>query len=172
MAWRKTGIDIMPRGYKDNDAETASTIMEGGWLRTGDIGYIGENSYLHVVDRVKDLVKYKGFQVSPSELEDILIRHPLVREAAVVGVWNDREATELPRAYVVLGHTVAPEKLKEDLETIAAFVAGRVSNYKRLRGGVAVVDALPKNATGKVLKKELKARGKYDLESVALSAKL
>lgn len=137
--------------------------MKDGWLRTGDIGYIDATNYLHIFDRVKDLIKYKGFQVAPSELENIIIRHPLVREAAVVATWSEREATELPLAFVVLDRVVGDKaRLREVREDIGAFVASRVSSYKRLRGGVVVLDALPKNTTGKVLKKELKER-KVDL---------
>ncbi|OJJ37954.1 hypothetical protein ASPWEDRAFT_171407 [Aspergillus wentii DTO 134E9] len=142
------GPNVM-MGYKDNAEETAKAI-QNGWLRTGDLGFIDQNDCLHIYDRIKDLIKYKGFQLAPSELENILILHPLVQEAAVIGIWSENEATEVPRAFVVLKSKTA------DVCEIAAFVASRVSNYKALRGGVVVVDALPKNPTGKVLKKQLR----------------
>ena len=97
-----------------------------------------------------------SFQVTPSELESKLIHHPLVREAAVIGVWNADEATEVPRAFVALRDNTQKQDQMRVARSISGFVAERVSNYKRLRGGVVVVDALPKNPTGKILKKALK----------------
>lgn len=97
-----------------------------------------------------------SFQVTPSELESKLIHHPLVREAAVIGVWNADEATEVPRAFVVLRDDVHEQGRVRVVRSITGFVAEQVSNYKRLRGGVVVVDALPKNPTGKIMKKALK----------------
>ncbi|KAL4895011.1 hypothetical protein BDV59DRAFT_200269 [Aspergillus ambiguus] len=149
------GPNVM-MGYKDNEEETTKAILEGGWLRTGDLGYIDKSGYLTVYDRIKDLIKYKGFQVAPSELENIIIRHPLVREAAVIGVWDDQQATELPRAFVALKKPAQQNATADVHKSISNFVADQVSNYKRLRGGVVIIDALPKNPTGKVMKKELK----------------
>lgn len=97
-----------------------------------------------------------SFQVTPSELESKLIHHPLVREAAVIGVWNGDEATEVPRAFVVLRDDAQKQDRARVVRSISGFVAEQVSNYKRLRGGVVVVDTLPKNPTGKILKKVLK----------------
>ena len=97
-----------------------------------------------------------SFQVTPSELESKLIHNPLVREAAVIGVWNADEATEVPRAFVVLRDDAQKQDRAAVVRSISGFVAEQVSNYKRLRGGVVVVDALPKNPTGKILKKALK----------------
>lgn len=96
-----------------------------------------------------------SFQVTPSELESKLIHNPLVREAAVIGVWNADEATEVPRAFVVLRDDAQKQDRAAVVRSISGFVAEQVSNYKRLRGGVVVVDALPKNPTGKILKKAL-----------------
>lgn len=99
-----------------------------------------------------------SFQVAPSELESIIIQHPLVREAAVISVWSSSEATEVPRAFVVLKDEAISSGQKESDHTrsISRFVTDKVSSYKRLRGGIFVIDALPKNPTGKVLKKALK----------------
>ena len=102
------------------------------------------------------LLTQSSFQVMPSELESILIQHALVREAAVIGVWSADEATEVPRAFVVLRDEAQNKNRDHVLRSISGFVADQVSSYKRLRGGVFVVDALPKNPTGKVLKKALK----------------
>lgn len=100
------------------------------------------------------------FQVTPSELENILVQHPLVHEAAVIGAWSADQATEIPCAFVVLKNAVRQTSVGVEgvSKDISDFVASRVSNYKRLRGGVIVIDSLPKNPTGKVLKKELKGR--------------
>ena len=102
------------------------------------------------------LLTQSSFQVMPSELESILIQHALVREAAVIGVWSADEATEVPRAFVVLRDEAQNKNRDHVLRSISGFVADQVSSYKRLHGGVFVVDALPKNPTGKVLKKALK----------------
>lgn len=176
---------MIHRGYKDNEQETASTMFEDGWLRTGDLGYIDDHGYLTVYDRIKDLIKYKGwvtilrtymshanssrFQVAPSELENLLIRHPLVREAAVIGIWSEKEATEIPRAFVVLKEPVQPSAMADVSKSIADFVATQVSTYKRLRGGVVIIKELPKNTTGKVLKKALKDEELLDKPVVSLA---
>lgn len=99
-----------------------------------------------------------SFQVAPSELESILIQHPLVREAAVISVWSAGEATEVPRAFVALtDEAIASGQQESDLlRSISRFFADKVSSFKRLRGGIFVIGALPKNPTGKVLKKALK----------------
>lgn len=99
-----------------------------------------------------------SFQVAPSELESILIQHPLVREAAVISVWSAGEATEVPRAFVALTDEAIASGQQEShhARSISRFVTDKVSGYKRLRGGVFVIDALPRNPTGKVLKKTLK----------------
>ncbi|KAF2494596.1 acetyl-CoA synthetase-like protein [Lophium mytilinum] len=151
-------------GYKDDEATTQESMIDGDWLRTGDLGYIDKKGFLVLYDRLKDIIKYKGFQVSPLELEDIAHRHPLVDEVAVCGVWSEAEATELPRAYVVLkqGVETSPTQLSRHAESISAFVSGKVSTYKQLRG-IVFVDGLPKNPTGKVLRRVLRAeREKYE----------
>lgn len=123
---------------------------------------------------MKDLIKYKGFQVAPSEIESILIQHPLVREAAVIGVFSADEATEVPRGFVSLKDVIKSEQRAWVSNSTDKFLAERIFNYKRLRGGVFIVDELPRNPTGKVLKKVLKE--KYgDLsspETSKLTAKL
>ncbi|KAJ2890903.1 putative 4-coumarate--CoA ligase, partial [Zalerion maritima] len=148
-------------GYKDNPAATKETITDGGWYRTGDLGYIDDLGFLVMYDRIKDIIKVKGFQVSPVDLEEILARHPLVDEAAVCGVWSESDSSDLPRAYVVLTDKAA-EKPKA-AASISDFVSGQVSTYKRLTGGVVFVDALPKNTSGKVLRRVLRTeKAKYE----------
>ncbi|KAF2802373.1 acetyl-CoA synthetase-like protein [Mytilinidion resinicola] len=155
---------VKRRGYKDDELTTQESMIDGDWLRTGDLGYIDKDGFLVLYDRLKDIIKYKGFQVSPLELEDIAHRHPLVDEVAICGVWSESEATELPRAYVVLKKEVekSPTHLSRHAESISNFVSEKVSTYKQLRG-IVFVDDLPKNPTGKILRRVLRMeREKYE----------
>lgn len=136
-------------GYHNNEKATKDTITSDGWLRTGDIGYYDENNRFYITDRLKELIKVKGFQVPPAELEEILRSHPAIADAAVIGI-PDRCSGEIPRAYVVVKDPSIKEK------DIQNFVAEKVAEYKRLEGGVEFVTQIPKNATGKILRKELK----------------
>ncbi|XP_037082474.1 4-coumarate--CoA ligase-like [Pollicipes pollicipes] len=142
------GPQVM-KGYYRNPEATAATIDADGWLHTGDVGYYDEQGAIYIVDRVKELIKYKGFQVAPAVLEDLLRQHDCVADAAVVGV-PDEEAGELPRAYIVLRRSGVAE------DELAAFVNGQVSPHYQLRGGVRVVDSIPKNAAGKTLRRQLR----------------
>jgi acyl-CoA synthetase (AMP-forming)/AMP-acid ligase II len=143
------GPQVM-KGYLNNPAATAAILDENGWLHTGDLGYIDADGHLYIVDRLKELIKYKGFQVPPAELEAVLLRHPDVTDAAVIGVPDD-EAGEIPVGYVVLtpGATASTEE-------ILRFVAGEVAHYKQIRR-LEVIDAIPKSAAGKILRRELRA---------------
>ncbi|XP_049788641.1 luciferin 4-monooxygenase [Schistocerca nitens] len=141
---------IIMKGYCGDNAATGETIDGEGWLHTGDIGYFDSDNYFFIVDRVKELIKYKGFQVPPAELEAVLLSHPKIKDAAVTSV-PDVEAGELPLAYVVKQQGVS---LTE--EEVISFVAGLVSPQKRLRGGVRFVNAIPKTASGKILRRLLK----------------
>ncbi|KAJ5560168.1 hypothetical protein N7513_002567 [Penicillium frequentans] len=149
-------------GYMHNVKETAETTLEGGWLRTGDLGYLDSKGYLYIYD----------FQVAPAELENIIIQHPLVEEAAVIGVWSASQDTELPRAYVVLREDLRGYSNAAVLQEISDFVSNKVSNYKRLRGGMVAIEALPRNTTGKVLKKVLKDKAANSDEKRVLGPKL
>jgi acyl-CoA synthetase (AMP-forming)/AMP-acid ligase II len=135
-------------GYLGDPEATAATIDANGWLRTGDLGRFDDDGFLFLRDRVKDLIKVKGFQVAPAELEALLREHPAVADAAVVGVPDD-EAGERPVAFVVTRGEV-------DREALVALVAGQVAPYKRLRE-IVEVDALPRSPTGKLLRRELVA---------------
>lgn len=144
------GPQIM-KGYHNNDKATAETITPEGWLRTGDIGHYDDNHEFYITDRLKELIKVKGFQVPPAELEEILRDHPDITDAAVIGIPH-HNAGELPRAYVVRKNPNITEKDIKD------YVAKKVAEYKRLEGGVEFIDAIPKNATGKILRRELKKK--------------
>ena len=142
------GPQVM-KGYLNNERATRDTIDEDGWLRTGDVAVIDEHHHVSIVDRVKELIKYKGFQVPPAELEALLIAHPQVADVAVIGVPDD-EAGELPKAFVV----PAPgAELTE--EEIKAHVAEHVASYKQVRL-VEFVDSIPKSPSGKILRRMLR----------------
>lgn len=136
-------------GYHRNKVATKNTISEG-WLHTGDVAKYREDGQFIIIDRLKELIKVKGFQVAPSELEDLIRQHEGVVEVAVTGIPDER-AGELPRAYVIRKN----RKVQE--QDIMRFVAAQVAPHKKL-GGVMMVDSLPKNSTGKVLRRELKAQ--------------
>lgn len=140
---------MVMKGYLNNPEATAATIDEDGWLHTGDIGHVDADGHLYIVDRLKELIKYKGFQVPPAELEALLLTHPAVADAAVIGL-PDEEAGEIPIGYVVLrpGQEVSAQE-------IADFVAGQVAHYKHLRR-VEITDAIPKSASGKILRRVLR----------------
>jgi acyl-CoA synthetase (AMP-forming)/AMP-acid ligase II len=137
-------------GYLGNPEATASTIDEDGWLHTGDIAVRDSDNYFTIVDRLKELIKYKGYQVPPAELEALLITHPQVADAAVIGV-PDEECGELPKAFVV----AADDEL--DPNELIGWVAERVAPQKRIRM-VEVVEEIPKSPSGKILRRVLKER--------------
>lgn len=145
-----SGPQLM-KGYYNNPKATAETIDSAGWLHTGDIALYNEQNQFFIVDRLKELIKVKGLQVSPSELEDVLRRHPAVLDVAVIGVPDDM-AGELPRAYIVKKEGISVSK-----SDISEFVDTKVAPHKRLKGGVVFIDAIPKTNTGKLLRRELKA---------------
>jgi acyl-CoA synthetase (AMP-forming)/AMP-acid ligase II len=147
------GPNVM-KGYLGAPDATAATIDDDGWLRTGDIVTVDSQGYFFVVDRLKELIKYKGYQVAPAELEGLLLTHPAVADAAVVPLPDD-EAGEVPKAFVVLKSdtdtiTVTPQSLME-------FVASEVSHYKHIRQ-VEFIDAIPKSPSGKILRRLLRDR--------------
>jgi acyl-CoA synthetase (AMP-forming)/AMP-acid ligase II len=142
------GPQVM-RGYLDDPEATAATVDADGWLHTGDVGRADEDGYVVLVDRVKELIKYKGYQVAPAELEAVLVEHPMVAEAAVVGR-PDEEAGEVPKAFVAPAGEATAEGGK-------AVVAERVAPYKKLRA-LEVVDEIPKSPSGKILRRVLKER--------------
>ena len=144
------GPQVM-KGYLNQPEATAATIDEDGWLHTGDIGHVDQDGHWYIVDRLKELIKYKGFQVAPAELEALLLTHPAVADAAVVPI-ADEEAGEVPKGFVVLkpDTEVTPQELME-------FVAEHVAHFKQIRA-VELIDEIPKSASGKILRRVLKER--------------
>jgi acyl-CoA synthetase (AMP-forming)/AMP-acid ligase II len=142
------GPQVM-KGYHNNPDATDATIDDDGWLHTGDVAMVDEDDDVYIVDRVKELIKYKGYQVAPAELEAVLQSHDDVADAAVIPS-PDEEAGEVPKAFVVRTPT-APSL---DADTIMDFVAEQVAPYKKVRR-VAFVDEIPKTASGKILRRNL-----------------
>ncbi|KAK0463817.1 AMP binding protein [Desarmillaria tabescens] len=164
--WIK-GPTVM-KGYINNPTATTNTITKDGWLKTGDIAIRDDEGYFFIVDRVKELIKYKGFQVPPAELESVLLSHPGVADVAVIGIEDAAQATELPRAYVVPTH---PEELRTDAQKvelgakIAKWMESKVAKHKYLRGGVLTIDVIPKSAAGKILRRQLRDLAKKEVRS-------
>ncbi|MDA2892951.1 4-coumarate--CoA ligase family protein [Mycolicibacterium sp. BiH015] len=145
--WFK-GPNVMA-GYLNNEAATKETIDDDGWLHTGDLAQVDHLGLVYIVDRLKELIKYKGYQVPPAELEAVLLSHPDIADAAVIGV-RDEEGEEVPKAFVV---TQTGADLTE--AQVIEFVAGNVAPYKKVRQ-VQFIDAIPKSASGKILRKDLR----------------
>ncbi len=141
------GPQVM-QGYWKNPDATAETILDDGWLRSGDLCYLDEDGYVFIVDRIKEMIKYKGYQVAPAELEGVVMEHPAVMDAAVIPK-RDFEAGEVPKAFVVL--KPGQEASADD---IMAFVAERVAPYKKLRE-LEFAESIPKTPSGKILRRDL-----------------
>ncbi|KAJ6096391.1 hypothetical protein N7486_007137 [Penicillium sp. IBT 16267x] len=147
-------------GYYNNEEATKSSFYtepDGTkWFRTGDIGTIDKEGYVAILDRIKEMIKYKGLQVIPSELEGKLIEHPDIEDAGVVGMWAEERATELPVAFVVLRQKAKSNDVKTVTDGIHSWLNPKIANHKRLRGGIFVVDQIPKSPSGKILRRQLK----------------
>jgi acyl-CoA synthetase (AMP-forming)/AMP-acid ligase II len=142
------GPQVM-KGYLNRPEATAETITPEGWLRTGDIGYADDDGCFYIVDRLKELIKYKGYQVAPAELEALLLTHPAIADAAVIPSPDD-EVVEVPKAFVVLRHDADPDEILE-------YVAQRVAPYKKIRR-IELIDQIPKSPSGKILRRVLVER--------------
>jgi acyl-CoA synthetase (AMP-forming)/AMP-acid ligase II len=147
--WFK-GPNVMA-GYLGNARATAETIDAEGFLHTGDLACVDSDGCVYIVDRLKELIKYKGYQVPPAELEALLLTHPAIADAAVVGVPDD-SGQEIPKAFVVKQSGTALTEAE-----VMGFVAGEVAPYKKVRQ-VEFIDAIPKSPSGKILRKDLRAR--------------
>ncbi|GAB4858175.1 4-coumarate--CoA ligase 3 [Ancistrocladus abbreviatus] len=143
--------DQIMKGYLNDDVATAATIDADGWLHTGDVGYVDDDDEVFIVDRVKEIIKFKGFQVPPAELEALLVSHPSIADAAVVPQ-KDEVAGEVPVAFVVRSNG---SEITEDV--VKEFVAKQVVFYKKLHK-VHFVEAIPKSPSGKILRKELRSK--------------
>lgn len=142
------GPQIM-KGYLNRPEATAQTVDQEGWLHTGDIGYADDEGHFFIVDRAKELIKYKGFQVAPAELEAILLTHPMIADAAVVP-FPDEEAGEVPKAFVVLKGAATEQEIKD-------FVREQVAPYKKIRK-MEFIEQIPKSPSGKILRRVLVQR--------------
>lgn len=149
------------QGYHNNPAATADCLTDG-WFRTGDVGYQDKNGNFYITDRVKELIKYKGFQVAPAELEGILVDHEAIDDVAVIGIESEAHGTEVPLAFVVRSakSKALGASAEQEAANIIKWLDGKVAYHKRLRGGVRFVDAIPKSVSGKILRRVLKAQAK------------
>jgi acyl-CoA synthetase (AMP-forming)/AMP-acid ligase II len=143
-------------GYLHRPQETAQALDPEGWLRTGDIGYVDDDGYVFIVDRVKELIKYKGMQIAPAELEAVLVSHPTITDAAVIRT-PDEEAGEVPKAFVVASSELSADE-------VMAWVAERVAPHKKIRI-VEFVDEIPKSPSGKILRRVLMERDRQTASS-------
>lgn len=144
----------MMKSYFRNEEATRNSYDEDGFYHTGDVGYVDSDGFFFIVDRLKELIKYKGYQVPPAELEAILLSHPRVKDAAVIGIPDERSG-ELPLAFIVRQPGV-----EVTADELTAFVAGHTSPAKRLHGGVRFVEEIPKNPSGKILRRILREKVK------------
>jgi acyl-CoA synthetase (AMP-forming)/AMP-acid ligase II len=148
------------KGYLNNPAATAQTIDPEGWLHTGDVGCADADGWIFITDRLKELIKYKGYQVAPAELEAVLLAHPAVADCAVIPS-PDEKAGEVPKAFVVL-------KSEATAEDLMAHVAERVAPYKKVRR-LEFIDGIPKSASGKILRRVLVERERESLRAPVLA---
>jgi acyl-CoA synthetase (AMP-forming)/AMP-acid ligase II len=145
------GPQVM-KGYLNNPQATADTLDAEGWLHTGDVAVVDEHGCYTVVDRVKELIKYKGYQVAPAELEAVLLSNPAIADAAVIGVKDQATGEELPKAFVV---RVPGAELSE--QDVMNYAGARLAPHKKIRA-VEFIEQVPKSSAGKILRKDLKAR--------------
>jgi acyl-CoA synthetase (AMP-forming)/AMP-acid ligase II len=141
------GPQVM-KGYWGRPDATAETITEDGWLRTGDIVTADPDGFIRIHDRKKEMIKYKGYQIAPAELESLLMEHPDVKDAAVIPLREGDAGDEVPKAFVV------PKVDNIDLDAVLTFVASKVAPYKKIRH-IEIVEAIPKNPSGKILRRQL-----------------
>ncbi|KAJ5176114.1 uncharacterized protein N7482_001991 [Penicillium canariense] len=149
-------------GYHQNPTATRECLSEDGWFRTGDVGYQDAQGNFFITDRVKELIKYKGFQVPPAELEGLLVDNEAIDDVAVIGIESDAHGSEVPLACVVRSSKSKASGASETEEAanIVRWLDSKVAHHKRLRGGVQFVDQVPKNPSGKILRRILKQQFK------------
>lgn len=153
------------RGYLGRPDATSAAITADGFYKTGDIVHL-RNSIIKVVDRKKELIKYKSLQVAPAELEGVLIAHPEIADVGVIGVWSDAQHTELPRAYIVpqRGLDAYPDAASRSqfFRRIHEWFNPQVAHYKHLRGGIVLIDSMPRLLSGKIKRRDLRDRASKD----------
>lgn len=145
---------MVMKGYLNNPQATGDTIVDGGWLRTGDIATYHSGGWFTIVDRLKELIKYKGYQVAPAELEALLLEHEKIADAAVVATLAE-DGNEVPKAFVVVQSDSSGSAVELSAEEVKDYVASRVAGFKKVRE-VEFIDEIPKSRTGKILRRELK----------------
>ncbi|KAH7012946.1 hypothetical protein EDB80DRAFT_638627 [Ilyonectria destructans] len=148
-------------GYLNNSAETAESFDSDGYLHTGDLGSINREGFITIHDRLKEMIKVRGFGIAPAELEDLLLGHPQVRDAAIVGIPDDYSG-EIPRAFIVVHPGVARDN--QTAKALQQHVKSHKARHKWLAGGVEFLDEIPKSASGKILRRSLKAKWKEDMK--------
>lgn len=144
-------------GYKNNPSETEKTFRDG-WLLTGDVVRVDEEGFFYLTGRKKELIKFKGNQIPPTELEGVLQLHESVAEAGVCGVWDKKLETEIAIGFIVLASGYPDSSEVETLENIRSFFNERVAPYKRFREPLIAIEQLPKNTSGKLLRRHLSAK--------------
>ncbi|OGE53679.1 hypothetical protein PENARI_c007G01916 [Penicillium arizonense] len=149
-------------GYHQNPEATRNCLSEDGWFQTGDVGYQDSKGHFYITDRVKELIKYKGFQVPPAELEGLLVDNDAIDDVAVIGIESDAHGSEVPMACVVRSakSKSSGRTEQEEAANIAKWLDSKVAHHKKLRGGVQFVEEIPKNPSGKILRRLLKLRFK------------
>jgi acyl-CoA synthetase (AMP-forming)/AMP-acid ligase II len=151
------GPNVTKGYYLNNEATRSSFYIDSDgieWFRTGDIGTIDNEGFLTIVDRIKEMFKYKGMQVIPSELEGKLLEHQDVEDSCVVPWWVEEEATHLPVGFVVLSAKAKERPQREVIDGIHFWLNHRIANHKKLRGGIFAIDAVPKSTSGKILRRQ------------------
>ncbi|KAL4965625.1 acyl--CoA ligase [Aspergillus stella-maris] len=160
------------QGYHNNPSATADSISKDGWFRTGDVGYQDAKGNFFITDRVKELIKYKGFQVAPAELEGILLDNPSIDDVAVIGIESAEHGSEVPVAFVVRSAKSKSSGVSktDEAKNIVKWLEPKVAQHKKLRGGVRFIDEIPKSVSGKILRRLLKKKALE--EGAAPKAKL
>eukprot|EP00594_Rhizosolenia_setigera_P001029 CAMPEP_0178944038 /NCGR_PEP_ID=MMETSP0789-20121207/2920_1 /TAXON_ID=3005 /ORGANISM="Rhizosolenia setigera, Strain CCMP 1694" /LENGTH=505 /DNA_ID=CAMNT_0020623699 /DNA_START=294 /DNA_END=1811 /DNA_ORIENTATION=+ len=151
-------------GYWNDPVKTSETISSDGWLKTGDVAKYDKDGFFYITDRLKELIKVRGFQVAPAELEALLLTHPSISDAAVIPI-DDEYSGELPRAYISLVKQKEQEESSQRLTEmdVQKWVKERVAPYKRLEGGVEFIDVVPKSPSGKILRRLLKDKYRCEM---------
>ncbi|CUA68067.1 hypothetical protein RSOLAG22IIIB_07742 [Rhizoctonia solani] len=169
------GPSVM-RGYLNNPTATKNAITSDGWFKTGDVVLRDNDGFYTIIDRLKELIKYKGSQVPPADLENVLLSHPDIIDAGVIGIESVEQATELPRAYVV--HRAGYNSFSSTAERksfeagIQSWIQSRVAKHKYLRGGVSLIEAIPKSPSGKILRRHLREYAQAELANKPFTPKL